>query len=216
MNIFIEPVQVLLYKAPMPPSREEQKAATKEAIIDASKALIIEKGIAETTVREIATKAGVATGSVLTHFESKTDLFYEIFHTDIARFCQHSIATLPADLSLEEKLTHLGSSVMRSYATAPKLYSDFLETSLFARGKWGDKFKAQVVEFGGMVAQVYAIAIAKGEIKKDTNIEAAVGIFFSTYFLTLMGQVQERFTDIDAGVQQFTALIRFHVEGIKP
>lgn len=50
-----------------------------EKIQSAALALFIKKGIAGTTTKEIARKAGVSEGSIYNHFESKGDLAYKLF-----------------------------------------------------------------------------------------------------------------------------------------
>ena len=50
-----------------------------EKIQGAALALFIKKGIAGTTTKEIARKAGVSEGSIYNYFESKGDLAYKLF-----------------------------------------------------------------------------------------------------------------------------------------
>ena len=50
-----------------------------EKIQSAALALFIKKGIAGTTTKEIAKKAGVSEGSIYNYFESKGDLAYKLF-----------------------------------------------------------------------------------------------------------------------------------------
>ncbi len=52
---------------------------TKETISRAALRLFVEKGIAETTIRDIAREAGVAEGAMYRHFESKDALAWELF-----------------------------------------------------------------------------------------------------------------------------------------
>jgi AcrR family transcriptional regulator len=56
-----------------------KKAEVRESIVAAASRLFIEKGYAGTSASEIGQEAGVAPSTIYTYFESKLDLFYQIF-----------------------------------------------------------------------------------------------------------------------------------------
>ena len=78
---------------------------TKELIARTALHLFVEKGITETTVRDIAAAAGLAEGTLYRHFESKEELAWELFHTNYTAFAQEldrlqrEFETLPAKLT---------------------------------------------------------------------------------------------------------------------
>lgn len=59
--------------------------AQRDAIIDATIALLGEQGYAGCSVAAVATKAGIATGSVYKHFPSKAELVAEVFRQVVTR-----------------------------------------------------------------------------------------------------------------------------------
>ncbi|RMF14419.1 MAG: TetR/AcrR family transcriptional regulator [Gammaproteobacteria bacterium] len=56
-----------------------RKQLIRQSILDAARRLIAEKGFRETSISEIADRAGVATGSIYRYFSSKGELCSEIF-----------------------------------------------------------------------------------------------------------------------------------------
>ena len=58
--------------------RQTQKEATRRRVLDAARDLFETVGYEETTVREIATRAGVAVGSVFTCFASKAEVLSQV------------------------------------------------------------------------------------------------------------------------------------------
>ncbi len=58
--------------------RQAQKEATRRRVLDAARDLFETVGYEETTVREIARRAGVAVGSVFTCFASKADVLSQV------------------------------------------------------------------------------------------------------------------------------------------
>lgn len=84
---------------------KDEAEATKEAILEAATAVFHEKGVAKTSLEEIANTAGVTRGAIYWHFKNKTDIFfalhdqlYENFSGTIARAlepdCPHPLEQL--------------------------------------------------------------------------------------------------------------------------
>ena len=58
-----------------------EAAETRAAILAAAEHIFFEKGVANTSLDEIATAAGVTRGAIYWHFASKTDLFLELYNS---------------------------------------------------------------------------------------------------------------------------------------
>ncbi|MDI5986153.1 TetR family transcriptional regulator [Halomonas sp. M4R5S39] len=52
-----------------------EAAATREALLDAAEEVFLEKGVARTSLEQIARHAGMTRGAVYWHFKNKADLF---------------------------------------------------------------------------------------------------------------------------------------------
>jgi AcrR family transcriptional regulator len=62
------------------PSRAEQRRRTEARILAAAALLFVERGYERTTIRDIASAAGVDGGLVMHYFGSKQDLFERVTH----------------------------------------------------------------------------------------------------------------------------------------
>ena len=62
-----------------------RKAETRERIVSAALDQLAEGGYASASVQAVASRAGVATGSVYRYFPSKSELFAEVFRRASAR-----------------------------------------------------------------------------------------------------------------------------------
>src|SRR5262249_40932754 len=59
--------------------RDEYKALTRAAVLDAAADQFIKRGFVETTIDDVATAARVSKGTVYYHFTDKADLFEAVF-----------------------------------------------------------------------------------------------------------------------------------------
>lgn len=57
---------------------KEEAEKTRSAILEAAEALFLEKGVAHTSLEQIARHAGVTRGAVYWHFENKAHLFHDM------------------------------------------------------------------------------------------------------------------------------------------
>lgn len=77
---------------------------TKEKILEVAKNLFLKKGVAQTSVRDIAAKAKINIAALNYHFKSKESLFETIFERTLNENLPALRDILDSDLSLEEKI----------------------------------------------------------------------------------------------------------------
>ncbi len=77
---------------------------TEQKIFDAATELFLEKGVDRTSVREIATKAGINLALMNYYFRSKENLFDAIFTQLVKKNSEELIRILNSELELEEKI----------------------------------------------------------------------------------------------------------------
>ena len=101
--------------------RAARTAATRARIVSAALEQVKAGGYASATVTAVAARAGVAAGSVYTHFPSKSELFAEVF-----RDANASELALVAQIAREEdpvpaRLSHAVEAWSRRALAAPTL-----------------------------------------------------------------------------------------------
>lgn len=67
----------------MPDLRKARKAETRQRVLQAARTLLRTRNLEDVGIREIAAEAGVATGTVIGAFGSKSDLIHEIVVEDL-------------------------------------------------------------------------------------------------------------------------------------
>jgi AcrR family transcriptional regulator len=86
----------------MPRPRSDEK---RSAILEAATRVIVKQGLSAPTMA-IAKEAGVANGSVFTYFETKTELFNQLF-LELKTELAIGSMNLPVDAKVREQFTHL-------------------------------------------------------------------------------------------------------------
>ena len=67
----------------VPTRRTLAKQQTRAKVLAAARRLVIEDGYEVSTIRDIASAAGMSTGAVFANFTDKSDLFREIMLADM-------------------------------------------------------------------------------------------------------------------------------------
>jgi AcrR family transcriptional regulator len=117
--------------------RDLQKLETKARILDAARALFVDVGYTETTVRMIAERAGVAAGTLFVSFEGKADLLLEILVEVFEDMESAALTTESQTPLLLERMVGWASEGFRHAAERPKLLSALIGQSWM----WSDSLE---------------------------------------------------------------------------
>ena len=104
------------------PKTEARRLAVRERIVLAARDQVAEGGYASASVQAVAARADVATGTVYRHFESKAELFAEVFR----RSSQPELdlvahVTSRGELSAAERIASAAEAFARRALAAPRL-----------------------------------------------------------------------------------------------
>jgi AcrR family transcriptional regulator len=110
------PIVVVTWRMPRKRlSREESREQTRQRLLDAASVVIAKKGLAATSVEDIAEHAGYTRGAFYSNFKSKSDLFIELLKNDHQSIQQDLQQLLEADLSNEELQQQLAQFYSQCY-----------------------------------------------------------------------------------------------------
>ncbi len=160
---------------------QDRGIQTRAAILDAARALFAEKGYHGTNSKEIAARAGVATGTFYSYFEDKKPVFFEVirgYYREIADAVLSDgaleIYSLPvrtrADL---KKLVHeLIRALYTAHTLSPALHREITAMT------YGDPEVERLIreEEGKTIALVGALLSKVSDRLAVADVEAAVEV----------------------------------------
>ncbi|GAB7125877.1 TetR/AcrR family transcriptional regulator [Silvimonas sp. JCM 19000] len=134
-------------------SREESRDQTRQRLLDAALALIAQKGLAATSVEDIAEAAGYSRGAVYSNFGGKGDLFIELLRRDHHEMMAAFDAVLDDALPIEEVRQRMRALYVSLYADTA-CFMNWTEARMLAArdADFRDKFAALIGEKTQQVA----------------------------------------------------------------
>jgi AcrR family transcriptional regulator len=176
---------------------------TKERIERSALTLFVKRGIAETSIRQIAKAARISLGAMYNHYKSKDELaevlFAELFHRIGAELERLAAGNGPFPARLAALVEHVFASVERDPDAVAYLIRTRQEYARRVRPGEGNPYLA--------FRKLIAGAIERGEIpKQDPTIATAmtIGAINQVIEMHSLGQIRGRLADIAAAVARAT------------
>jgi len=195
---------------------KEKRAEIRRALVAAAVEIVVEKGLSDMTIREVAARAEVAPGTAYKYFPNRDQLVYAYFELKLSD-AACSLEALPnfADFSLKEKLQALLEALLAEYLPE----REFVAIAL--RGLIDSPFHAfgamNVVkrELLGLVAKYLNEAVEKGQFPASSHQGFVVRTFWDVTTLIILywlNDDSENFTRssqfIDQGLDLYVALVQ--------
>ncbi|MFZ2089806.1 MAG: TetR/AcrR family transcriptional regulator [Desulfobaccales bacterium] len=162
--------------------------ATKARISRAALNLFVEKGVAETTVRDIAEAAGVAEGTLYRHFAGKDDLAWELYATNYAAFAGELDRRQQEMDKLADKIGVMVEHFCTFFDQDPVLFSYLL----LAQHDYLKRVPPEMPNPVELVHQLIWRAMAEGEIAPGDAAAAAamvMGIVLQSAVFKIYGRI---------------------------
>ncbi len=144
---------------------------TKELIARTSLHLFVEKGITETTIRDIAAAAGIAEGTLYRHYESKDQLAWELFSENYVSFARELDRVQEEYDTLKDKLAAMIRRFCAFFDQDPVLFSYLLLAQHHQLKKVTPDMETAVTVLQKVIAQ----GMAKSEVP-EMEVELAAAM----------------------------------------
>jgi AcrR family transcriptional regulator len=156
-------------------ARVRDKADKQARIAEAARALFDERGFDGTTIRAIAARAGVATGTVLLYGHSKAELLVRLFVDELEDVIAARTATLDPTWPLSDRVIHLLMGFLERYAERPALSRVYVKETLFVDDS--EQYARYIAVTERFLAGLTALIDAEGDAVPLPAPTAAAAIF---------------------------------------
>jgi AcrR family transcriptional regulator len=168
---------------------------TKEVITATALRLFVEKGITETTIRDIAGAAGVAEGTLYRHYDSKDALAWDLFSTNYLAFARELDQAQAEQATVKAKLEAMIHKFCRFFDDDPVMFS-YLLLSQHAQLK---KVTSQMTTPVSVLVEVMAAGMGRGEITgHDPQVAAAMvlGVVLEVAVFRVYGRIESSLVEL--------------------
>ena len=193
--------------------RSEQKDETRARLVSAGAAVFARKGRAGARIGDFAREAGVAMGTLYTHFPDKDALFVEVMRAGK----ETVLAGLAMTQAMEGTRTEKDRAAMAGVVAFAGLHGPLFRL-LLSRGAGDDPIQREVVDaIAGLRVTELKQGQKDGWARKDLDPEAAARCEVGAVFHLLDWWLDDpsRMSD-EALIEQLCLIRRFGVEGQIP
>jgi AcrR family transcriptional regulator len=168
---------------------------TRERLSRTALTLFVEKGVTETTIRDIARAAGVAEGALYRHYASKDELAWELFSHNFTVFAQELERVHGEHDALKDKLAAMIRHFCRFFDEDQILFSYLLLAQHAQLKKVTPDMPNPVV----VLREVVAGAMSRREIPPgDPDVMAAMvlGVVLQVATFKIYGRVTQPLSEL--------------------
>jgi AcrR family transcriptional regulator len=167
--------------ATAPRGRTAQKAATRAAVLDAARALFLERGVEATSVRDIAARANVAAGTVLLHGGTKEALVQAVFYDEIEGVFTRALDAAARLSTPLARLERVFGALLAHFERDRALSRALVVGLLFPPGRAG---RARRSATSGYVARL--APLLEGGLRRGATAIEIAGLAFAIHVSNLM------------------------------
>ena len=178
---------------------QKQKIETRKKIIRASVDIIIEKGMRNATMREIAKQAEIGDATIYNYFPTKESIIYG-YYKDQLETAIDSLKSIEGfnEYSLQEQLQTFFEKKLEFFLADREFIQETFWIIFFSIGQGYGRLKPIRTLFYGIVDDIFKAAIEVGEIPEQIFSEVIYQLFWDYYIglvIYWLKDQSDQFTD---------------------
>jgi AcrR family transcriptional regulator len=169
----------------------EEKA---ERIIESAADLFSERGFSRTDVAEIASRSGVAKGSIYNYFESKDDLFMYVCRDGLARWREAVYGDIDKTWDVYHQIDHMFEKGAAFAQEHPKYIRLYLNVTASGMEEYAEELTPESEgHFAIYFKSLLERGIEEGIVRSDLDIPLTSFLINSLYLMFLLSLVSRHF-----------------------
>ena len=202
-----------------PSLRERKKAERRRRVLEAARAVFKEHGYENATTREIATRAGVAVGTVFVYARDKRDLLMTIVNDDLEAVTEASFAILGGDAPFLDKLIALFEPRYHYWVRDPEISTFALHETAAARVKEvpseTERFYRRRHRMLARIAELVAEEQHAGRLGTPDDPETIALFLMGTYLAHARFWLSERDPQVPDGIARLRRQLELAMNGLR-
>ena len=196
--------------------REANKRDKLVRIRNAARDVFLEKGYENATLREIATAAGVAFGTLFLYAQNKRDLLLLLFDEELPGATQHAFEKATAEGELIDQLMAFFAELYEFWAQTPELSRDMMREFTFSGGIVAPRLREEVLVTERHLARLVARAQEDGRVTAHVAPGLAAHVFFSLHRVEIRFCLDSPEPDIPRSLARFRQQLELVIGGLTP
>ncbi|MCC6347154.1 MAG: TetR/AcrR family transcriptional regulator [Nitrospirales bacterium] len=168
----------------------------------------------ESTIRDIARKAGVSPASVVVHFKSKTALLEEVLCEDIGRAVSELAASVPQNAGLLDRLMYVSKGFFSLYDQNRNLYRGFIRHTVFEPASETPLMSRITEQYLRFLSGIIEEEKTRGVVRPEVDSTIAAASVFSLYMGTLITFFREPEMTVETVADLLTCMTDYYLRGI--
>lgn len=202
-------------------ARERGKLERRRRIESAAREVFLRAGYQGATLRAIAARAGVATGTLFLYARDKRDLLLMILNDDLDALTEASFAAADPAAPLLAQLEQIFRPRYEYWAVDPQLSLHALQEGLLLRVSDVDprsetaRYHERRLSLKTRIAALVRAEQRRGALRRDADADDVAWLFLTIYFAEVRMWLRER-ADVAFGLARFVRSLRIVLEGLAP
>lgn len=197
--------------------RQANKQDKLRRIKEAARALFIAKGYDETSMREIAQRAGVALGTPFSYAADKRDLLFLTVNNELEDAALRAAAAVTDTASVRQNLLAAFRVVYEFFGREPRLARLTLrEMQFYQVGPQAERFLQTRNRMIELSVRAIAIAQRNGEIRADEDARTVGMVVFSSFQMAIRLWLMRKRVRVEDGIAELARFIDVILKGLSP
>jgi len=195
-------------------SRAARREQTRENILEAARQCFCETGFDKTSTRMIAERAGVAEGTIFSHFETKEQLLISCVGEQMAATIAQALHTMDPEWCFVDKLMHIAAHRFAQIALRPGMWQVLLQQMVFSPRKGAVH---DLMRNSGLIAAIRALvedAQLDGEINPNLDPDQIYKTMMALFLFTVHEHVSAQNFDCEDMCATLREMLEVQVRGI--
>ena len=197
--------------------RAKNKAEKLQRIRKAARALFVRHGYDDTTMRDIAKRAGIGFGTIFTYASDKRDLLFLIFNDDLDSVVARAVEDGSSERDFLDQLVAYFAGFYRFYAPQPELSRVVLrEMTFFIAGRQAEQFQTSCGRMTQHLTDFVMAARIAGQIATREDATIVAQALLSTFASEVRRWIAGNDPNLKQGLTRLRKMLALQIAGLTP